>query len=55
MNSPVARYVSSRRYLVMALAALAGGAISGVAAVVWPALWISMSVCGGLLALTGAA
>jgi hypothetical protein len=53
VSSPVARYVSSRRYLVMALAALAGGAISGVAAVVWPALWIAMSVCGGVLALVG--
>jgi hypothetical protein len=37
----------------MAVAALAGGAISGIAAARWPAMWIAMSVWGGLLALGG--
>jgi hypothetical protein len=54
VSSPVARYVSSRRYLVVAIAALAGAAISGLAAARWPVLWIAMSVCGGVLALVGA-
>jgi hypothetical protein len=54
VSSPVARYISSRRYLVIALAAFAGGAISGLAGLRWPAMWIGMSACGGALALAGA-
>ncbi len=38
----------------MALVALAGGSIAGLAAMRWPAMWIAMSVCGGVLALAGA-
>lgn len=54
MSSPVARYVSSGRYLVVALAALFAAAACGFVAMRWPAIWIAMSVGAGLLALSGA-
>jgi hypothetical protein len=54
VSCPVARFVSSGRYLLTALAALAGGAICGFAAARWPAMWIAMTVCGGVLTLAGA-
>ena len=39
---------------MIALAALAGGAIFGLATARWPAMWIALSACGGVLALAGA-
>jgi hypothetical protein len=57
VSSPVARFVSSGRFLVMALAALGGGAISGFAAYRWqaigPEMWIPLTLGGAVLVLAG--
>lgn len=53
MNGLVARYVSSRRYLLMALFALAGAAISAGAAVRWPSMLIPAVICAAVVALLG--
>jgi len=53
MNRPVARYVSSRRYLSMALLALAGAAVSAVAAFRWPGMLIPAAVCAFFVAVLG--
>jgi hypothetical protein len=53
VSCPVARYVSSGRYLVMALTALILGAIAALAGARWPAAWIGTAVCAGLFALAG--
>lgn len=53
MNGPVARYVSSRRYLSLAFFALAGAAICGTAAAHWPAMIIPASIFAAIVALLG--
>ena len=49
MSCPVARYTPSRRYLLLAMIALAGSALSAYAALRWPPSWIA----AGLFALSG--
>jgi hypothetical protein len=53
MQGPAARYVSSRRYLVMACLALAGAALCLIAAIRWPAMMIPGCICGTVVALLG--
>ena len=51
MSRAVARYVPSRRYLVLAIVALAGTALSATTALRWPPAWMATA----LFALTGLA
>jgi hypothetical protein len=51
MSSPLARFAPSRKFLLLACAALAGTALSAVVAWQWPLAWIAV----GLFVLTAAA
>lgn len=50
MSRPVARYTSSRRYLLLAIVALAGSVLSGYIALRWPPAWVA----AGLFTASGA-